>query len=317
MKNEAKERFRYPHIGRAVGDLISVSKLYTVHFFVNEKDYPTPGELHDFWEMIYMDDGRMEVYTELDDESFVLEKGELLIIRPDEYHEFFVRGDRPYNMFIISFASDSEDMRCFFQKNRFVSYEYIQQLIGEILREARRNFSYPLDKICFDQIRLKEDAQGDCLQKIRLTLELLLLQLRREALKKLQNEQTRSRTLRGDGYVDRAVAFLEEHVHQRCRMRDVCMHVGLSEAQLQRLFGRTMGKTVMEYFRFLRISKAKYYIRRREMTISEIAEALGFSSVHHFSSCFRQMEGMPPTQYAMTLKAMIDGDVDGIERIQG
>lgn len=207
MKNEAKERFRYPHIGRAVGDLISVSKLYTVHFFVNEKDYPTPGELHDFWEMIYMDDGRMEVYAELDDESFVLEKGELLIIRPDEYHEFFVRGDRPYNMFIISFASDSEDMRCFFQKNRFVSYEYIQQLIGEILREARRNFSYPLDKICFDQIRLKEDAQGDYLQKIRLTLELLLLQLRREALKKLQNEQTRSRTLRGDGLCGQGCGF--------------------------------------------------------------------------------------------------------------
>ncbi|MDO4548157.1 MAG: helix-turn-helix transcriptional regulator [Clostridia bacterium] len=91
----------------------------------------------------------------------------------------------------------------------------------------------------------------------------------------------------------------------------VCLHAGLSRAYLQKSFQSAMGVSVMKYYRYLRIARAKYYIRQRAWTMTEIAERLKFNTVHQFSACFRKVEGVSPREYAASVRSWIDGDLEG------
>ena len=57
-------------------------------------------------------------------------------------------------------------------------------------------------------------------------------------------------------------------------------------------------KTIKIFFSLFKISAAKQLLVRRDLNISQIADALGYSDVHYFSRRFKQLTGMPPSQYA-------------------
>ena len=60
----------------------------------------------------------------------------------------------------------------------------------------------------------------------------------------------------------------------------------------------------MQYCQRLKIDAAKRLIRQKRMNFTEIAESLGYSSIHYFSRHFKKQTGMTPTQYADSVKAM-------------
>lgn len=62
----------------------------------------------------------------------------------------------------------------------------------------------------------------------------------------------------------------------------------------------------MEYFRKLKIDKAKTMIREEEYNITQIANILGYNSIHYFSKQFKGITDMSPTEYARSVKARSD-----------
>lgn len=63
------------------------------------------------------------------------------------------------------------------------------------------------------------------------------------------------------------------------------------------LFSSVEGITIEKYYINLRLEKAKELLAYGEMTLSEIAYKLGFSSVSHLSGQFRKVTGMTPTEF--------------------
>ena len=57
-------------------------------------------------------------------------------------------------------------------------------------------------------------------------------------------------------------------------------------------------KSPIAYFNGLKILEAQRLIAQTPLNNTEIAERLGFSSVHHFSKAFKQKTGIAPTEYA-------------------
>lgn len=51
---------------------------------------------------------------------------------------------------------------------------------------------------------------------------------------------------------------------------------------------------------YLRMQKAKSLIRNTNLTVSEISELLGFSTVQYFSFAFMKAEGITPSEYRVT-----------------
>ena len=47
-------------------------------------------------------------------------------------------------------------------------------------------------------------------------------------------------------------------------------------------------------------------IREDQYNFTQIADAIGFSSVHYFSRQFKKITGMTPSEYASSIKALSD-----------
>lgn len=74
-----------------------------------------------------------------------------------------------------------------------------------------------------------------------------------------------------------------------------CM--GYSYSMLRKLFIATEGRTIDKYFITLKIERAKELLRYGNLTITEIAYSLGYSSTSHLSAQFKQITGLSPKEF--------------------
>ena len=66
---------------------------------------------------------------------------------------------------------------------------------------------------------------------------------------------------------------------------------------LSKLFSEVEGKTIERYYIELRIERAKEFIRYDELTLTQIALRMNYSSVAYLSSQFKSVTGMTPSQF--------------------
>jgi AraC-like DNA-binding protein len=69
---------------------------------------------------------------------------------------------------------------------------------------------------------------------------------------------------------------------------------------LSNLFSSIVGITIEQFFILQRIEKAKELLSYNQLSISEIAFQLGFSSVHHLSTQFKKTTGITPSAFKKT-----------------
>ena len=68
---------------------------------------------------------------------------------------------------------------------------------------------------------------------------------------------------------------------------------------LSGLFSATEGVTIEKYIILQRIERAKELIMYNELSLNEIADSLGYSSVQHLSQQFKKITGMTPSQFKL------------------
>lgn len=69
---------------------------------------------------------------------------------------------------------------------------------------------------------------------------------------------------------------------------------------ISRLFSDVEGMTIEQYFMLLKIEKVKEWLTYDELTLSEIAWKLGYSSTAHLSAQFKKMTGLTPSHFKKT-----------------
>ena len=62
-------------------------------------------------------------------------------------------------------------------------------------------------------------------------------------------------------------------------------------------FKSEIGTTPMDYLRKLRINRAKKLLANSDMNITQISNAVGFQTIHHFTGVFKKMTGKSPSEY--------------------
>ncbi|MBC3784515.1 AraC family transcriptional regulator [Spirosoma utsteinense] len=73
--------------------------------------------------------------------------------------------------------------------------------------------------------------------------------------------------------------------------------LGYEYSYLSGLFSGIEGQTVEKYTIALKIEKVKEWLRYDELTLTEMAWRLSYSSVQHLSNQFRQVTGQTPGQF--------------------
>ena len=83
----------------------------------------------------------------------------------------------------------------------------------------------------------------------------------------------------------------------------------LSPQHLSRIFKKEMGITFVDYLTKVRIRKAKELFAREELKMYEIAEMVGYSNQHYFSTVFKRAAGMSPVEYRKQSREQDSGNL--------
>ncbi|MDC0039969.1 GlxA family transcriptional regulator [Paracoccaceae bacterium] len=92
-----------------------------------------------------------------------------------------------------------------------------------------------------------------------------------------------------------AIEAMENHISDPLNLQDLSRIAQVGERQLNRLFKNKLNISTMGYYRGLRLDLAQNLLRNSSLSVTEISLATGFSGSAHFSSCYSQKFGDPPS----------------------
>ena len=80
-------------------------------------------------------------------------------------------------------------------------------------------------------------------------------------------------------------------------VEQLAAEVGMSRTQLYRRMKNITGLSASDFIRNQRLRQAARLLKEKKSTVTQIAYAVGFTSQAHFSTMFKRLYGMSPTEY--------------------
>lgn len=100
-----------------------------------------------------------------------------------------------------------------------------------------------------------------------------------------------------DAEVAAALQFIRAHARRDVGVQQVADYTRLSRRMLEKRFRQTLGRSIHDEIQRMRLDLAGRMLMETQMSIAEIATALGFPNAAHVSRFFRRHTGQSPAQY--------------------
>lgn len=91
------------------------------------------------------------------------------------------------------------------------------------------------------------------------------------------------------------VALMEANLEEPINLDELAAFVDLSRRQLERMFQKYLLCSPSRYYLRLRLIRARQLLKQTPISIVELAVLCGFVSTPHFSKCYREYFGVPPS----------------------
>ena len=92
-----------------------------------------------------------------------------------------------------------------------------------------------------------------------------------------------------------AVVLMEANIEEPLSLDEIAEYVGISRRQLERLFNRYLHCAPSRYYLELRLSRARLLLLQTSIPVIDVAISCGFSTAPHFSKCYSDLYGKPPS----------------------
>ncbi|RED64344.1 MULTISPECIES: AraC family transcriptional regulator [Cohnella] len=254
------------------------------------------------YELMFVKDGECEVSVE--NVIYHGKPGDLFLFKPNQVHSINLLHDKPLRQphlhFDLYYRGDSPDVKVSYRPYSLLTESErgwiredviadmedplpnhirlnkpaaIEQLIQEIIFEFERKFPY-----------YETTAKG-------LFIQLWVLLLREIHWRRNTHLQSNWEQL------DRVKNYLSHHIDQESTLDELADLANMSKYYLCRLFKKAYGMTPIQYHVSVRLEKAKQMIQFTNLSLTQIADELGFQSIHAFSRTFHKWEGVSPSAY--------------------
>ena len=276
--------------------IVNIHKIISIRYYEFDKDFVFSGESHDFWEMVYVDSGEVEINA--GERRLYLKQGEIIFHEPNEFHTI-----RPFNkaanVFVMSFISKSKAMD-FFRKKNFLLPSPLRRNIALIIDEHFRTFKPML----FDDNRLEllETPIIGGQQMIKSYLEQLLIMIIRREQKPHESRMFLSKEGMESYLTSCVMDLIDNSIYKKISVEDICKKLNYSKTYLSKIFKEATGHTILEYIIRKKIKEAKLLIREQKYSFTEISDMLCFDNPHYFSTVFKRITNMTPTKYKTSVK---------------
>lgn len=96
----------------------------------------------------------------------------------------------------------------------------------------------------------------------------------------------------------RTLHFLEKQYNTRLNIRELAAYLKVSPEHLSRIFRKECGIRLKEYIRKVKLEKGKeHLLKKRRLTIKEVAASIGISCDKHFCRLFKEETGLTPGEF--------------------
>ena len=272
-------------VGKRASDTLRVDHqlrvecIYTFFYQEKEQGFLFSGESHPMAELTYVDQGAL--HSVADGQDLLLKQGDLVIYGPNQWHmQYADPGEAPRLVSAVFSTASSLAPLC----NRKIQPG--QEAAGLLRR------------MLWEQENPDEYAQ-DMLLSLLTTLLLLLLRQTRQTQETAQSAVTLNRE---NMRIRRVQQYVSDHVQEKLSVPTVAKGCQLSPSYMTALFQKHLHISPAEYIRRIKLQYSKQLIREGNMNITQIAKALEYSTIHHFSRQFKDKFGITPSEYAKSLK---------------
>ena len=260
---------------------LRVAGIYTFFYQEKEQGFLFPGESHPMPELTYVDQGIL--HSVADGQDWTLHQGDAMLYAPNQWHMQYADIGVAPRFVTISFDLDGGDLSSLYGRKLAVPQEAVT-LLQQMLRTQERMDPYSTDMLM---------AQ----------LSMLLLHLLRQAQSPSGVKLQGTNTVHSENEIIRhAQQYISAHIREKLSVRLIAQQVDVSPSYLTVLFQKNLQISPGEYIRRIKLQESKQMIRENNLNFTEIAAALQYSTVHHFSRQFKEKFGITPTEYARSVR---------------
>ena len=251
---------------------INIHGFNSIYYFEMGKTFTHEPESHDFWEMVYVDNG--SIYAITDGVGISLKQGQAIFHKPNELHAHISDKKSPNNMLVVAFTAEGEAMD-YFKGKTFTLDKTSKILLSLFLEEAKNALtSVPGNYNNKENLDFSKSSFG--------AVQLLECHFT-EFLIKIMDE------------------YMKKNVRGNLTLKELCTAFSMGKTKICSIFGEWAGKSPMEYYQDLKISEAKKLLRENTYSVSQISEILGYTTIHNFSRAFKKAAGLSPTAYIKSI----------------
>lgn len=246
---------------------------------------------HNYWEFFLVTEG--STYHYLNDEQSVIQKGDLVLIKPEDYHYMEFIEPKPYQHFdlyavphVFQSVCDLIDPKLypfFLKEDRFMIIHlpekdttYLKEMINEIY----------LFQNSIQANAMIYTYYYPCLTKV------ISLFAQRFFFDTDYDESMQFYSFLGK---------INTSQYITCGVEEIVALSNYSQRHLCRLFKKYTDKTIKEYLTIAKMNYSMELLRNKHLSVSKIAEMIGYNSTSHYIATFKKHTGFSPLKYRSKL----------------
>lgn len=265
--------------------------------FISQQSYTIhPVEAYS---LLFIDYGELTVMVE--NKSFQLNEGQAFLIPVQTNYSFHTK-ESAVNVLLISFISEDTYLLNLIYKQAITLESSHRNLFAQIISESKTLFPQVTTNVfqITNKKRLEKSPIG-AEELIYIYLAQLIVFMARTNQSYQKEKPKPSTSLIKKHFekkeIDEIITYMEDNLHKNVSIAEFSEHFFVSPSYLKKTFKKETGYSVINFYRILKMEKAKQWIREDQMNFTEIACRLGYDTLHHFSNSFKKYTGLSPTAY--------------------
>lgn len=260
------------------------AKLLNVASYRYDGDWDSVSHTHNHTELFFIVSGKGQFLIQ--DQVFPVDVNNLVIINPNVPHTEASLNAQPMEYIVlgitgVELATDVNSNGQFCILDHFESVE-ISSCLRNILRETE----------------IKNTGYEDVCQAY---MEILIIRLMRNIAMTTQGEP---QALPGNRQCAAIKRYIDLHFKESLTLEQLSSGAHMNKYYLAHTFKREYGISPINYMLFRRIEESKYLLAETDLSMSQIAQILGFSSSSYFSQVFRKSQHMSPMEFRHNSKSI-------------
>ena len=257
--------------------------VFDLHRRVNTKNHANLA-WHEEMEIKYMLSGSMGIH--LGGEIIRVEKGDIVIINPYEYHTNVLEEgeEAEYNVLCVNLSRvfDKSSFGWDLLPDKEMNTRYENVIRGDALLTQMT-----------EQLFASHE-RGDQLFTVGIFLAFFAALQGHAVSQSIPRSKKESRNFE---IINSALTYIHAHFDEQIKLSDLSKRCFVSEPHFCRVFKAITGETAISYINNLKISKAIALMKNSTQTVKQIAEAVGFEDVAYFCRCFKKKTGAAPKAF--------------------